>query len=292
MGTRKALSPCWGDAIEAWLRDARRTTDWSEQTRRTRRDHLETAGRAIGGRPEDVDDDVLLAYWWSRTWRSVETRRTHLSSHRSFWRWMEAQGRVAQSPAVALPKVRPAIPVPRPTPDDVVADTMQRARPRERLMVRMARECGLRRGEIACGHSDDLMPDLLGWALLVHGKGGRQRIVPVPDDLAAALRALPRGYFFPGRDNGHLSARWVGKLLARLMPEGWTCHSLRHRFGTDALDESKNIRVVQELLGHAHVNTTEIYTAVDRSEMFAAVRAVSARASVPAPRRPRVLQAL
>lgn len=159
-------------------------------------------------------------------------------------------------------------------------------------MVRMARECGLRRGEIACGHSDDLMPDLLGWALLVHGKGGKQRIVPVPDDLADALRRLPRGYFFPGRDNGHLSARWVGKLLTRLMPEGWSCHSLRHRFGTDALDESKNIRVVQELLGHAHVNTTQIYTAVDRSEMFAAVRAVSDRARVPVRRSQRVLQAL
>lgn len=286
------LTAAWAAAIDEWMREARRTTDWSETTRRTRREHLQTAGRVLGGRPEDVDDDALLDYWWSRTWRSVETRRTHLASHRSFWRWMEAQGRVAQSPAVALPKVKPALPVPRPTPDPVVADTLRRAKPRERLMVRLARECGLRRGEIAQGHRDDLMPDLLGWTLLVHGKGGKQRLVPVPDDLAAALRSLPRGYFFPGRDNGHLSPRWVGKLLTRLMPEGWTCHSLRHRFGTDALDESGNIRVVQELLGHAHVNTTEIYTAVDRTAMFAAVRAVSSRASAPVPRSPRVLQVL
>lgn len=287
------LTAAWEAAIEEWLREARRTTDWSETTRRTRQDHMKTAARAIGGRPEDVDDDGLLAYWWSREWRSVETRRTHLASHRAFWKWMEAQGRVEQSPAVALPKVKPGLPIPRPTPDHVVDETMRRATPRERLMVRLARECGLRRGEIAQGHDRDLLPDLLGWSLLVHGKGGRERLVPVPDDLAAALRALPRGYFFPGRDHGHLSARWVGKLLARLMPEGWTCHSLRHRFGTDALDESGNIRVVQELLGHAHVNTTEIYTAVDRSAMFAAVRGVSARASAPRERRTRrALQAL
>lgn len=159
-------------------------------------------------------------------------------------------------------------------------------------MVRMARECGLRRGEIAQGHSDDLLPDLLGWTLLVHGKGGRERLVPVPDDLAALLRALPRGWFFPGNVNGHLSAAYVGKLLARLMPSGWTAHSLRHRFATDALDECGNIRVVQELLGHAHVNTTEIYTAVDRTALFAAVRAVSDRARVPVQRDRRALRAL
>ncbi|MEC4838196.1 tyrosine-type recombinase/integrase [Mycobacteroides chelonae] len=81
----------------------------------------------------------------------------------------------------------------------------------------------------------------------------------------------PTGWLFPGNDNGHLSPRWVGTLCAKVMPEVWTMHKLRHRFATRAYRATRNIRAVQRLLGHASVATTQIYTAVDDHEMRAAV---------------------
>lgn len=275
MGASKALSAGWADAIEAWMRDARRTRDWSEQTRRTRRDHLETDGRSIGGSPWDVDDDVLCTWWETRRW-SQETRRGHLASHRAFWAWAVAAGHMTESPAIALPKAKASVPRPRPTPVQVVDEAYRAAPARERLMVRLAREVGMRRGEVAQAHTDDLVEDLLGWTLIVHGKGGRERPVPLPADLAAELRSLPLGYFFPGRINGHLSPRWVGTVIARLMPGDWTMHTLRHRFATDAHDVERDLAVVQELLGHANINTTRNYVAVPKPRLRTTVVAVSA----------------
>ncbi|WP_022899139.1 tyrosine-type recombinase/integrase, partial [Humibacter albus] len=67
---------------------------------------------------------------------------------------------------------------------------------------------------------------------------------------------------FPGRVDGHLSAAYVSKLISRALPEGVTAHPLRHRFASRAYAAERDIRAVQELLGHASVATTQIYTAV------------------------------
>lgn len=141
-------------------------------------------------------------------------------------------------------------------------------------MVALAAEAGLRRAEVAVVHSDDLVEDLVGWSLLVHGKGGRTRIVPLKADLAASLRKLPPGYAFPGRDHGHLSPRWVGKLMTRLLPGDWTMHKLRHRAGSKWWESSgHDLFVVQELLGHADPKTTRVYVDVARARLRAAVEA-------------------
>jgi integrase len=132
-------------------------------------------------------------------------------------------------------------------------------------MLRLAAELGLRRAEVAQVHSRDLLDDLGGTSLLVHGKGSRERIMPLPGSLAADLRALPFGYAFPGADDGHLSPRWVGKIVGRLLPEGYTMHSLRHRFGTRAYALSKDMFTVQELLGHASPSTTRTYVLLEDS---------------------------
>lgn len=134
---------------------------------------------------------------------------------------------------------------------------------RERLMLRLAAEVGLRRAEVAQVHSHDLIEDLGGWSLIVHGKGSRERTMPLPTSIAAELRILPSGFAFPGSDNGHLSPRWVGRIVGRLLPEPYTMHSLRHRFGTRAYALSRDMFTVQELLGHASPVTTRTYVLLD-----------------------------
>ena len=84
----------------------------------------------------------------------------------------------------------------------VILTALRKATDSERLMLRLGAECGLRRFEIAKVHSRDVMRDLVGWSLVVVGKGDKQRIVPIGDDLALLIRSA-HGYLFPGRWSGH-----------------------------------------------------------------------------------------
>ena len=125
-------------------------------------------------------------------------------------------------------------------------------------MIRLAGEHGLRRAEIAVVHTRDVTHDLLGYSLIVHGKGGRERQVPLADDVADAILDAA-GYAFPGKIDGHLSPWWVGKLVSRLLPAGWTTHTLRHRFATVSYAEDHDVFAVQDLMGHASPATTLRY---------------------------------
>ncbi|MFT3873414.1 MAG: tyrosine-type recombinase/integrase [Nocardioides sp.] len=153
-----------------------------------------------------------------------------------------------------------------------------RGGPRERRILRMAVELGMRRAEIAVGHSDDLVQDLTGWSIVAHGKGGKDRVLPLPESLAADLCALPAGWMFPGQVDGHLSPRWVGKLATRLLPGEWTLHSLRHRFADRAWEASDHdVFAVQDLLGHASPVTTRRYVPqANRDRLRAIVVAAAA----------------
>nr|WP_279386717.1 tyrosine-type recombinase/integrase [Tsukamurella pulmonis] len=150
---------------------------------------------------------------------------------------------------------------------------MRRAGDRERLMLALGACAGLRRAEIAQCRGDALERDLDGWSLRVVGKGGRVRRVPLSDDLAEQVQARGTGWTFQGqmragraihgdRSAGHLSAGRVGELVSELLPDGWTTHTLRHRFASAAYRADRDIRAVQELLGHVSVATTQVYTAV------------------------------
>lgn len=265
------IPAAWTAAIHEWERWAR-VSGYPKTTIGTRRQHLQHMARGLGvASPWEVSKGDLLEWWGQQTWEN-ETRRGRRTTVRHFYRWALEEGHTATSPAVVLPRVQPGRPNPRPTPAAVYSRAKLVATRRELLMLRMANEGGLRRAEVAQGHARDLIEDLAGWSLVVHGKGGKQRVVPLMDDLAAELRALGPGYFFPGRDNGHLSARWVGKLITRLMDEGWTMHTLRHAFATRARDEGVDLFELQEILGHASVDTTRRYVFNSHERLRNAVR--------------------
>ncbi len=120
-------------------------------------------------------------------------------------------------------------------------------------------------------HSRDVIESLDGWVLCVHGKGGKTRMLPLVDDVARRLRARPKGYAFPGQIDGHLSPAHVGKLIARVLPDHWTAHTLRHRFATAAYRADRDLIAVQQLLGHSSVATTQRYTALPNDALRRAV---------------------
>ncbi|WP_424446435.1 tyrosine-type recombinase/integrase [Microbacterium sp. CH-015] len=85
----------------------------------------------------------------------------------------------------------------------------------------------------------------------------------------------PEGYLFPGRDNGHLSPRYVGKIIRDLLPGEWTMHTLRHRFGTRAYALTSDLLLVQDLLGHSSPSTTRRYVAGNPQRAPAAIEALA-----------------
>jgi integrase len=112
---------------------------------------------------------------------------------------------------------------------------------------------------VACINVDrDLIETPEGMALIVHGKGNKTRIVPLPAAIAGELQRF-NGFVFPGKEDGHISAAWLGKLISREMPAGVSMHSLRHRFTTRAYRATRDLVAVQRILGHASPETTLVY---------------------------------
>ncbi|MFR1605794.1 MAG: hypothetical protein ACLSUZ_05025 [Bifidobacterium pseudocatenulatum] len=105
-------------------------------------------------------------------------------------------------------------------PDRYIAAAIEKATSSEKLTIRLGAECGLRRGEIARVHSDDVVADSAGRSSIVRGKGDKQRIVPLPDDLACIIMDA-RGYLFPGRFGGHVEESYVGDHISHLLPDGY-----------------------------------------------------------------------
>lgn len=267
------LSDAWAEAIRAYL-TAQVAAGAPSTTCNTRRQHLEHLARRVSAGPWSLTGAELVEYAGSQRWQS-ETRRSRRTTFRSFWQWAVDAEQTTLNAALALPKVKPGQARPRPTPERVYDDALRSSDERTRLILRLAHDAGMRRGEIALVHSDDLFEDLTGWSLRVHGKGRRERDVPLTPRLALELRSLGYGWAFPGNDGGHLSARWVGKLATRAMPDVWTLHTLRHSAASRVYAAS-DLAVVQDFLGHASPATTRIYVVVPDDRVRAAVLAASA----------------
>ncbi|MGM0585025.1 MAG: tyrosine recombinase XerC [Pseudomonadota bacterium] len=220
---------------------------------------------------------------------SARSLRRSLSAVRGFFKWLgEAEG--IESPAVLAargPKAPPRLPRPVGAEDAraLIADAEAAGAPdwiaaRDAAALTLLYGCGLRISEaLGLRERDAPLPE----TLRILGKGGKERIVPV---LPAARRAVdsylsvspwpaegPDGPLFRGARGGPLSPRILQKRMAgarqRLgLPGTATPHALRHAFATHLLAAGGDLRAIQELLGHASLSTTQIYTGLDEARLL------------------------
>lgn len=245
----------------------------SVETVKLRRAWLSRFAREIQIIPEELTS-LDVALWSSeKTWK-IETRRTAHNTLRRFFDWTGSQG---ITNTIQVPTVKRGAPSPRPASEDAIATALQSSDWRVRLMVRLAAEAGFRRGEVArCNPSRDMFKDLLGWSIIVRGKGGKERVVPLGNDLANTLLAHGKGFLFPGNCQGHLSPAYVGKLVGRALPHGLGMHTLRHRFASMAYERTGDLVAVQQLLGHSSPETTIRYIRMGSMRLREVVDAVAA----------------
>lgn len=286
------IAPAWVEPVERWSTWLRASSS-SDGTLHVRRYWLRQLSETFADPWAVTADD--LAQFLSRDDWAPETKRQGCTTIRMFYRWAEQEGRVLVSPARHLKTVRIPRTVPRPVTDDAVAAAFEAADSRTRLALALGVYAGLRRGEIARVHTRDIGPG----TLRIKGKGGHERMVPLHAELDTLLRSeirrrrlgirergwprmpAPDGWIFPGVDPGkHLSPFTIGKMLDDVLPDGWTPHTLRHRFATQAYGVDRDLRAVQELLGHANPATTTRYAAVPDGALVAAVAGVSLPRSV------------
>ncbi|MFR4786658.1 MAG: tyrosine-type recombinase/integrase [Bifidobacterium adolescentis] len=162
-------APQWADDINHWL-DSLKAAAYSPATLATRRCQLTALSHALDGSPLDVDNDELVDYFASRSWKP-ETRKSARNAVVSFFRWLQASGKRDDDPSDELPSVRRPQAHPRPCPDRIIIQAMRQADDEERLMLRLGAECGLRRSEIAATSSDDVLDDVGGRSLMVREQG-------------------------------------------------------------------------------------------------------------------------
>ncbi|WP_368094469.1 tyrosine-type recombinase/integrase [Bifidobacterium catenulatum] len=262
----------WRRSIEGWT-DTLKAAGLSAQTIKSRRYKMvHLAALLMPSGPEDVTTEQIVQVFARQQWKP-ETRKAYRNTISSFFRWLHKSGRRSDDPSLDVPRVKKPHAHPRPCPDRYIAAAMEMATTSERLMIRLGAECGLRRGEIARVHSDDVVADNAGRSLIVRGKGDKQRIVPLPDDLAGIIMDAC-GYLFPGRFGGHVEESYIGDHISRLLPDGYAAHTLRHRFATTAYAATHDLFVVAELLGHESVETTEHYVAMPDGRLREATAAV------------------
>jgi integrase/recombinase XerC len=230
---------------------------------------------------------------------SARSLMRELAGARSFARFLEREGKgkVAALGAVRAPKLPKTLPKPLTVPSAKrISDTALRAGEerapwiltRDAAVLALLYGSGLRIAE-ALGLT---RADIAGRDVItVTGKGNKARMVPVlpqvaqliADYVAQCPYDLPdEGPLFVGAKGGPLSPRIIQLAMERLrgalgLPDSATPHALRHSFATHLLSRGGDLRAIQELLGHASLSTTQIYTAVDAERLLDAYKAAHPR---------------
>jgi integrase/recombinase XerC len=248
------------------------------------------------------DLTLFAAYTGSRDWKQIDHIAVRgflsqlydkglsktsvaraLAAVRSLFRWLAREGVVEQNPAklVATPKLPKKLPrVPTIEEMNSVIDgempEVAAFPERDRLMLELLYGCGIRNSELTGINLDDIR--LSAEAILIRGKGKKERYVPFGDSVKSALAVyLPerqkvvaaRGQrstaLLVNRRGGRLTTRSVGRIIKKIaVAKGLSPdvhpHTLRHAFGTHMLEEGADLRAIQELLGHERLATTQRYT--------------------------------
>lgn len=230
-----------------------------------RRDVLRAFARHHGSLLDATADDIYA--WLEHTPIVARTTRNYLSSLSGFYAWAILIELTDHNPAGMIPKPKVPIGLPRPIRSDDLAFAVGQAPPTIKAWLLLAALAGLRCQEIAGLERDHILdyedPPLL---LVVHGKGGRERVLPLHPDVLAALRVagLPRtGPLFRTQTGRQRPPDQVSAIVSDYLHGigvEASAHMLRHAFATSVYRASRDIRLTQDLLGHASPVTTAIYT--------------------------------
>ena len=202
------------------------------------------------------------------------SRRNEFQALRQFTRWLLQERAIKTDPCAHMRAPKVPRPIPRAMPQaDVVALIGALPDDRARVVVALMLRMGLRRAEVVRLQDGDY--DQVGQTLVVVGKGGHTRILPVPSDVARSLReyaanqgrtAGPLVHRLDGQ--GGISNSRLGQLIRAWMEDagvksragdGRAAHSLRHTMATRVVEVEPDLRVVQQILGHISLTSTQIY---------------------------------
>jgi len=259
--------------------------------------------------PADVDRLVLrryLAFLTTRRYARATVARK-AAALRCYFSWQRRRGALEVDPArrLAAPGGGSRLPrvLERAELDDLLDGHEDRRAPadapgpslhdaldaRDDAVLELLYGCGLRVAELCGLEMGDV--DLRARTVTVLGKGGRQRRAPMHDRCGATVRTWldggrqllvtelsPPGALFLNRRGARLGPRDVRRLLDRRSPVPTHPHALRHSFATHLLDGGADLRIVQELLGHASLQTTQVYTHVSKDRLLAVYGATHPRA--------------
>ncbi len=263
-------------SVAAYASEVRRFADW--------------AARGAVVHPSDVDLGLLrryLAFLRTRD-RAPRTVARSAAALRRYFMWAARTGIVPVDPSAGLRAPRGASKLPRVLRPDELQVLLDEApqqsgdprRCRDDAVLELLYGSGMRVSELCGLDLSDV--DLERRRIRVWGKGSKQRMVPVSDPGAAALATwldegrgafldrwggAPTTALFSNLRGRRLTPRDVRRLLDARSPVPTHPHALRHSFATHLLDGGADLRVVQELLGHSDVATTQIYTHVSRERL-------------------------
>ena len=300
-------SDAWARSLELYARQLDARGSSANTKRAYRADLRQLALWATEQRlePADMDYTRLRRYAAaiSSNGAAKSTIGRKLAAVRSLFDHLVAVGEIAHNPAELLPSPKRESRLPRALSRDEVDSLLERipaTEPldaRDRAMFELAYSCGLRCEEIVGLDLDSI--DFDGEGLRVTGKGNKTRIVPIgepaqrwlerylakarPGLEAEGGRERDARALFLSRRGRRLSASDVRRRLARRVEDaaiagGVSPHSLRHSFATHLLEGGADLRSIQELLGHASVSTTQVYTRVDPSRLRSQYRNAHPRA--------------
>ena len=248
---------------------------------------LRGASELLGGRLAGADAAMLrgLGEAWLPLKRATVARKA--AALRRFFAFLEDEGIRADDPSAALPRPASERPLPKvldhQAVDALFAEIERRkaageaGAPRLAALIELLYGSGLRASELVSLPRGAILPDRP--FLILKGKGGRERLVPISDRARAAVAdyatAVPRDalFLFPSGKK-HLSRVRLYQLVRELAaaagipPDRISPHVLRHAFATHLLEGGADLRAVQLLLGHADIATTQIYTHVDSRRLI------------------------
>ena len=232
---------------------------------------------AYGRRPVNILGRKHIEQWLEqRQDLSAASRRNEFQAVRQFTRWLTLEKMIKTDPCARMkaPKVPRSVPRAMPATD---IDRLLEALPdnRARLIISLMLNMGLRRGEVLSLQTGDY--DATARTMTVVGKGGHTRLLPVPDEVAHHLRAYlgERGtsagpMILKLDGHGGISDSRMGQLVRGWMEDagvkhragdGRAAHSLRHTLATNVVAVEPDLRVVQQILGHVSLTSTQIYLA-------------------------------